>query len=139
MPSKKSNKSKEQIASDIVRVQKANREKSLVKLMFPLIEGMSSIYDAQTALQALSGFIRNELDLKNSEFVLQDLKIDLSKEKDSEVKTALVNLIDMLAIEKAKDLSDLLQRFGNILAQHSANKFMKNPMSDIALKDIIAE
>lgn len=142
MPSKakspRVNKSKEQIAAQIAQVQKVDREKMLVKLMFPIIENMKTIYDAQTVLQALSGFIKAKVDQKAAEFFVKDLQIDLSKEEDSEIKTAMEALLGLIEIEKGKDIAGLLERFGNILAQHSAREFMKQSMREITLDKIIA-
>lgn len=141
MPSKKprTNKTKDQIAAEIAHVQKVNRDKTLVKLMFPLIEGQKSVYDAQTVVNALSGFIKARLDEKAAELLIKDLNLDLSKEEDSLIKTAILNLIDMLAIEKAKDTASLLERLGNTFAQFGANEYLKQPMSVIKITDIIAE
>lgn len=139
MKTKRVNKTKDQIASEIKHFEKVNREKALVKLMFPIIANQSTIYNAQTVLSALSGFIKNEMDKRSSEFLVRDLKIDLSKEKDGEIKTAINTMIGLLEIEKAKESALLLERFANILAQHSASEFMKKPMSDISIDKIIAQ
>lgn len=132
------NKTKDQLIAEQKHLQKIEREKSLVKLMFPLIENNKTIYDAQTSLQALSGFIKVKVDEKANELMVKDLVFDLKNEPESEVKTSILSLIDMLQLEKAKDISSLLERFGNILAQHSANEFMKQPMSVVTVDKIIA-
>lgn len=132
------NKTKEQIVADVKHIEKVQREKALVKLMWPFIESQKTIYDAQTVLQALSGFIKVEMDKKSSELIVKELSIDLSKEKDSEIKTAVLKLLGLLEIEKAKDTASLLERFGNILAQYSAGEYLKNPMSMVSLDKIIA-
>jgi hypothetical protein len=135
---KKAPKTKNQILADMEHLARINREKSLVKLMFPMISTQDTIYNAQTVLSALSGFIKAAMDKKQSELLVGDLIIDLSKEEDSKIKTAILQLNDMLKIEKAKDTASLLERFGNILAQHSANEFMKKPMSEVTIDSIIA-
>ena len=141
MPIKKTprvNKTKEELAKQIAQVQKVEREKSLVKLMFPLLKDVKTIYDGQTALQALSGFIKAKLDQKTSEILVKDLELDFSKEEDTPIKKAVVALADMLEIEKAKDIAGLLERFGNILAVHGANEYMKQGMDKISIENIIA-
>lgn len=121
-------------------MDKVNKEKTLVKLMFPLIEDQDTVYDAQTALGALSGFVKAQLDQKISKILIQDLDIDLSKEKDSKIKSAIVLLIEQLGPENARDTAELLYRFSNILATHSASVYMKkNPMNMIKLTDIVAD
>ncbi len=136
---KRVNKTKEQLEAEMKHLQKINREKSLVKLMYPLIQNQKSIYDAQTVLQALSGFIKFEMDKKLLTYIVKDLPIDLSKEEASEIKTAMLALLGLLELENAKDTSELLKRFGDTLAQFSAKKFMEKPMSEITITDIIAE
>ena len=140
MPIKKPriNKTKEQLATEIKHLEKVNRDKMLVKMIFPLLSGQKNIYDAQTVLAALSGFIKSELDKKSAEFVVKDLKIDLSKEEDSEIKSAIISLMGLLEIEKAKDTAALLERFGNVLAQYSANEFMKGPISGVSVDSLVA-
>lgn len=135
---KRINKSKEQITADLEHKSKVEREKTLVKLIFPALGTQKTVYDAQTVLGALSGFIKVEIDKKSASLAVKDLPIDLSKEDDSEIKSAILTLIDMLALENAKDMSVLLERFGNILAQYSANEFMKQPINTIKIEDIIA-
>lgn len=133
------NKTKEEIAVQLKHIEKVNRDKQLVKLMFPLVENMKTVYDAQTVLIAVSGFIKAELANKTNELVVADLNIDLSKEKDSEIKTAISMLLEMLRIEKGQDVADLLKRFGDSLAQFSANEFMKGSMKQITIKNIVAD
>ena len=136
---KRVNKTKDELIAIQERQNKIEREKTLVKLMFPLVENMKTIYDAQTVLSALSGYIKLEVDKKAAQFVVSDFKFeDLDKEKDSEIKTAIFALKDLLAIEKANDIAGLLERFSKILAQHSANEFMKGPMKSITIDKIIA-
>lgn len=132
------NKSKTQLVEDIQKKQKTDRERTLVKLMFPLVEGQDSIYDAQTAVAALSGFIKADVDRRAAELLVQDLKIDLSKEKDSKIKTAVLELLGLLGPEKARDVANLLERFGNTLAQYSAHEYMKQSMKEISLDKILA-
>ncbi len=133
------NKTKEQLIAETKHLEKVNREKSLVKLMFPLIENQKTIYDAQTALQALSGFVKLELDKKMNDVKVGDLVFDLSKDPESEIKTSVLGLIDMLKFENAKDTANLLERFGNILAQHSSREYMKQPMNIINIDMIVAK
>lgn len=133
------NKPKEQLISEAKHVEKVNREKTLVKMMFPHVATQKTIYDAQTALSALSGFIKFGTDTVLGKLTVKDLKIDLSKEESSEVKTAILNIMGLIELENAKEMAGLLERFGNTLAQYSANQFMKKPMSDITIDDIVSK
>lgn len=132
------NKKKEELIAEIERKQRIDNDKDLVKKMFPLIANMKTIYDAQTALSALSGFIVYGIDKKMSGIKVHELSIDLSKEEASEVKTAVMNLQTLLINEDAKTASALLKRFGDTLAQYSAKEYMKSPMKKLKITDIIA-
>ena len=107
--------------------------------MFPLLANQKSIYDAQTVLAALSGYAKASLDKKLQEILLGDLDIDLSHEDSSEIKTSMLNLLDLLAAENAKDMLMLMDRFGDTLAQYSAHEFMKKPISEIKVDMIVAK
>lgn len=135
---KRVNKTKEQLTAQIEHKSKVEREKTLVKLIFPALATQKTVYDGQTVLGALSGFIKVEIDKKSASLLVKDLPIDLSKEEDSEIKSAISTLIGMLALENAKDMSVLLERFGNILAQYSANEYMKQPINTIKIENIVA-
>lgn len=132
------NKNKEELVADIERKQRIEQDKKLVTLMFPLVAGMKTIYDAQTALSALSGFITYGIEEKMLGIKLNEISIDLSKEKTSEVKTAVLHLQKLLINEDAKHIASLLKRFGDTLAQYSAKEYMKNPMKKLKVTDIVS-
>lgn len=134
---KKENKSKAQIAAEIKQAEKVKRDKILVKLMFPFLENMKTIYDAQTALGALSGYIKADLANITSDLKVKDLVVDLSKEEDTEITHAMKNILEQLQEENAEDMTDLLQRFADILPKIGANEFLKGPMSTLKITDIV--
>ena len=135
---KRINKKKEEIVDEIKRKEKVQHEIAMVKDMFPIVENMATIYDAQTVLSAVSGFIQGELAKKTVEFKVGDLTIDLSLEKDSDIKTNMTTLLGLIENEKAEDIADLLERFSNILTKVAADKFHKQPMSELKIEDIVA-
>lgn len=135
----RTNKSKEQLAAEMRHLEKVNRDKALVKLMFPIVSNQETIYNAQTVLAATAGYIKAEIDKKISEITVADLKIDVSKEKEGLIKSSLSDLLGLIAPEKAKDVSMLLERFANTLAQYSANEFMKKSMKEITIDKIISK
>ena len=138
---KRQNKSKEQLVSEMKHLQTIQREKDLVRVMFPHIADMSTIYNAQTALNALSGFIKFEMDKRMGEINVSELDLlpYIEKEKASDIKSAIYSLIGQLGPEKAKDVSGLLERFGTGLAQFSAQEFMKQPMKKIKVDQLVAK
>ena len=72
---KQIHKKKEELLAEAKHLQKIEREKTLVKMMFPHIENQKTIYDAQTVLQALSGFIKLGIEQKTAEIKIKDIKI----------------------------------------------------------------
>lgn len=136
----KKKQAKEELLAQVKQQQKVEHEKGLAKLIWPFIavEGLT-IYDAQTALAAASGFVAFEVQRKTDEFKVSDLTIDLSKEGDSAVKQAVVKILDLLKDEKADLSAKLLERFSKTLGMYSANQYMKNKMEVLKLEDIIAQ
>ena len=57
------NKSKEQILADMASKQKVEHIKEVVRKVFPLLK-VPTIYDGQTTLNALTGFIKADLEEK---------------------------------------------------------------------------
>ena len=135
---KRTNLSKEQIREQMAHNQKIERQKVLARNIFPLITEQESIYDAQTVVQALAGFIKQELHLKVSQIIVKDLPVDFSKETDSPIKASMLAVLELLKMEPADDVVALLERFGTGLSQFSASKYMKEPMSVISVDDFVA-
>lgn len=129
----------EQIAAQMEHQQRVEHEKSLAKLIWPLIESDAlTIYDAQTALTATAGFIAYEVQRKQAELKVGDLTIDMSKEEPSPVRTAVLSIVGLLQDEKADLSAKLLERFGKTLGMYSANQYMKNKMDTLKSEDIVA-
>lgn len=137
-PTKRVNKSKDEIAAEIKHKAVINTQKELVKKIFAIISKQDTVFDAQTVLTALSGFIKYELSQKESLFKIKDLLIDLKNQPDTKITKAMSTLKVELQEENAKDLAMILERFGNTLGQYSAAQFMKNKMSKIKIEDILA-
>lgn len=135
---KRVNKTKPEILEEMRRKDKVNREKALCKLIWPHIENQETIYDAQTVLNALSGYITFNLQKKQDEIKVSDINLDFSKEPESKLKVAIVELSRLLSLESAKDTASLLERFGKTLAQYAAAQYLKNPMKDLNMGEIIA-
>jgi hypothetical protein len=135
---KKVPKTKDEIASDIARSQKVEHMKDVVRYVYPIIEKVDSIYDAQTVVNALSGFIMAHVEAKSLELKLVDLPIDLSGEENNKIKEAIVKLIELMKDEPAKELSSILERLGKTLGDYGAAEFLKNPMSELPITKILA-
>jgi len=135
---KRVNKSKEEIATEMKHKAVVSQQKELVKKIFAAIANQDTVFDGQTVLQALSGFIKYELSQKEATLKINDLLIDLSKQPKGKITKAIAELKVELQNENAKDTAQLLERFGNTLGQYSAATFMKNKMSKIKIEDILA-
>ena len=135
---KKVPKSKEEIKSDIKRQEKIQHMKDIVRSIYPIIEKVDSIYDGQTVVNALSGFISAHVENKSAQFLLSDLPIDLKGENNTKIKIAIEDLILLLKDEPAKELAATLERLGKTFGDYGANEFLKNPMTELPITKILA-
>lgn len=131
-------KSKEELKVQMAHLQRVEKQKQLARLVFPVVASMKTIYDAQTVVNALAGFVKAELADKLSTYRVIDLDITLSKEKDGPIKAAILALRDVIETETAEDAAALLEKFGNSLGQYSSSQYMKNSMKSIKMDEFIA-
>lgn len=137
MSTKRVNKSKPEILNEMAQRAKVEKFKDMGKRLFPLLT-TDTIYDAQTALEAVSGYIKFELSIKEASFKLNDLPLDFSKETKSKV-TDVMNAIKVeLQEENAKDCAEFLELFGRTFSSLAVKKYLENPMSEVKVEDIIA-
>lgn len=136
---KRINKTKEQVETEIKIQQTNNHIKEICSSIFPHLEKLDTIYDAQTAVNALSGFIMAHIEERLCSIKLDEIKIDLSKEEDGKIKTAVLALAELLKDEKAKSLASILDRFGQTFSRLGAEKFLKQSMAEVKLEDIVAK
>lgn len=135
---KRVNKSKEQIAAEMQHQQHIEDQKRLARLIFPVIEDMETVYDAQTVLNAISGYIKLDMEKKREALKLHDIVIDLDHEEESEIKTRMLRLVDLLQTESAKDLADLTEVMARKLPEYLMSQHIKGPMSQIKGEEFIA-
>ena len=138
-------KSKVEILAQMQKTKEMKHQIELAKKIFPLVSDMKTIYDAQTVVQATAGFIKagfEEYKKKEDSITVENVQkyTDefIKDEKKSAIKTSIEKIFETLKDEPAEDVIMLLQTFGKSLSAYSANKFMKNPMSDIKMKDFIS-
>ncbi len=131
------NRSKEDIKAEIARTNKVKHERELALKIWEHIKGMKSIYDAQTALQAVSGFVTFEYARKTQNVLCGDLTVDLKREKDKEMKKIMEAILVIIKGENAKDTAGFLERYGKMLAMYSSMEYMKKPMSELNRDKII--
>jgi len=133
------NKTKEEIAEDMAKLAKTKKQIVLAKLLFPFMSEMKTIYDAQTALSATSGYIKAELEKRALLPTVKELGIDLKDEPESDIKQVMIKLLGQLEIENANDCVDLLESYTRILGQYGQNEFLKNPFSVLKVTDLIKD
>lgn len=132
------NLSKEQITEQIANEAKIAHIKEIVRIAFPAIEKLDSIYDAQTAVNALGGLIEAEIENVVKKIKLSDLTIDLAKENDSKIKTAILKLASLFPNESAQEISETMERLGSTLQAYVANNAMKGKMN-IKVDDLVSK
>lgn len=137
MATKRVNKTKDEIAKEMAHNAKVEKQKALARRMFPLLE-VETIYDGQTALNALSGYIKFEMAVRESKLKINDLLLDLKKEPDTQITKVMEALKAEFQDEPAKELSELMERMANTLQSFIARKYVNNPMSEIKMEDIVA-
>lgn len=135
---KRVNKNKAQILDEMAQRAKIDKFKDMGKRLFPLLS-TDTIYDAQTAIEAVSGYIKFELSVKEAGFKVNDLPLDFSKEPEGKV-TEVMNAIKVeLQGESAKDSAEFLELFGRTFSSYAVKKYLDNPMSEVNVDDIIAK
>jgi hypothetical protein len=138
MTPKRVNKTKVEIADEMIKNAKVLKEKELGKKIFACITNQKTIYDAQTVVQAVAGYISLDLMRKEKVLKVSDMVIDISKEKDETIVTAFNAILEAVKDESAKDISLFLEKFGGALSQYSSVEYMKRPMTDITIEQFIA-
>ena len=132
------NKTKEELVAEIKSRQKIEHIKDVVRKLFPYLD-VPTIYDAQTTLSAIVGFIKADLEEKRDAIKFGDIKIDLSKEKESPITLAIKAISDTFPDEPAQDFSEILDRLSRAFGEYGSMKFVKGPMADLKIDDILAE
>jgi hypothetical protein len=110
-------KNKEALREEMLKKEKIKKQKEVAQKVFMIIEGLKTVYDSQTVFNAVSGFIKEQLAKKEMELTVKDLTIDLSKEKVSPLKTAVVGILGLIADDNAHDTAILLETMANKLPQ----------------------
>ncbi len=135
---KRTNITKAQIENEMAQKQKVEHIKAVVRKVYPLLD-VDSIYDAQTVLNAIQGFIKVDLEERLDKIKLSDLNLEFEKEKDSKIKSAMQAIVKEMADEPADDFSQTIERLSRAFADFGSQKFLKNPMSELKIEDILAD
>ena len=131
--------SKKQLEEELARTQKIQKQRTLARLLFPSVEQLETIYDAQTAFQSASGLIKYATLQKEMSFKVSDLAIDTSKDKETPVTFAVRNILELVRDEQAMEAMELIEMMGSKLPGYLAQKHLMDPMSSISAKEYIAD
>lgn len=134
---KRLNKSKDQISEEMAYNAKLLRFKHMATRIFPLLT-TDTIYDAQTAMDAISGFVKYDLAEKESQFKVNDLPLDFSDQPEGKITETMTALKAELQTESAKEVAEFLEMFSRTISSYGAAQFVKKPMSDLKAEDFIA-
>lgn len=135
---KRTNKSKEDLQLELKKKAKLEANKILARKVFPFVENLKTVYDAETVLGAISGYLALGLLQSEQKLVVSDLKIEMPAEKDKEINDALVAIMGLIQNEPAKEAERLIAMMGENMKGFLAQQALKGPMSQIKLEDYIA-
>ena len=135
---KRVNKSKPEILDEMAKRTKIEKFKDLGRRLFPMLK-TDSIYDAQTALDAVAGYVKMELSIKEASFKINDLPLNFSQEPKGKI-TDVMNAIKVeVQDENAKDVAEFLELFSRTFSSYAMKMFLEKPMSDVTVDDIVAK
>ena len=130
---------KEELVKQAEAKSRIDHQKALARLVFPAVEQLKTVYDAQTVFNAVAGHIKYGLILKENSHKVSDLTIDMEKGKESDVKHAVRSILGLLEEENAKNAGDLLELMGAKLPEFLANRALKGDMSTVTAQEFIAD
>lgn len=133
------NMQKDDIVAEMIKKQKVQALKDLVRKMYPILEKLDTIYDAQTTVNALAGFIDLEVEKKLKLIKMSDIKIDLAGQEKSKITVAIGELIKLLKDESAEEASETMDRLASVFTQFGAHKFLQGPMSGMTVDELVAK
>lgn len=137
MTPKRINKTKEQVKAEMLVKQDVEQEHKLALMIFPYLKKMDTLYDAQTLLHGISGYVHHELEKKMNGVKVSELPVDLSQEKEGVFRDAFKDLLVLLQDEDADHTVKFMKRFGDMLGYFGSKEYLKNPMSMINEEDLI--
>lgn len=133
------NKTKDQLKAEMLLKQDISHEKQLATLIFPYLQKQATVYDAQTLLHGIAGYLHHELENKTNKVLVSELPVDLTQEKDGAFRDAFAELLVLLKEEKADKAIKFMKRYGDMLGYYGSKEYLKNPMSIIKEEDLIKE
>ena len=132
------NKTKQELVQEVKNKANIEHQRDVARRVFPVVESLETVYDAQTAFIAVSGLVKQGLILAEAKLKVADIEIDTKFEKETDVTKAIMAILDLVKDEPAQDVDTLLEKMGNSLPQFLGLRAVKGPMSQVAMDDFIA-
>lgn len=141
MTTKRINKTKEQIVADMKRKNSEESAKKIARDVFPFLTTNKTIYDSQTTVSAVSGYLKYELSKRINDIKVSNIREGvnelLKSEKKSIIKTAIVEILDSIDGQNVNDVTIVLDKISDGFGKYGAIQFLKKPMSELKMKDFI--
>lgn len=135
---KRINKEKDQIKAEMLLKQEIAVEEKISRLVFPILQRQNTIYEAQTILHGLAGYIHHAIENATNKLTVSDLSVDVSKEKE-EIGKAINEIYDIVKDQKADLMAKFLKRYGDMLGYYGAQQYLKQPASDLDEDELIVK
>lgn len=130
--------SKSEIEASIKTGLAVEKSKTLARKIFPAIANMDTVYDGQTVLNALAGYIENEIQKRSFALTVEDLGLNFDMEKESPIKDAVIELLASVNMERAIEAADMMKLMSSKLPGYLAGVHMKDKMETITIDQFIA-
>jgi len=94
------------------------------------------MYDMQTALLAVSGYIKEDIERKVQIFNVNDMLLNFKGEPDTKITKVMNAIKTELQMENAVEVMDTLETFGNFIPNIGVEAYLKKDAKDLTLKDL---
>ena len=132
---KRVNKSKNQILDEMARKAKVERQKQMVRRIFPLLK-VDTIYEMQTALSAVAGYLKEEIERKMGVFKVNDLPLDFKDEPKTKITESMVAIKSELQMDSAVEVMEAIELFANYLPSIGAERFLSKKSEELKVEDL---
>lgn len=135
---RRSNASKQELELIQAQQGRITRQKAIAKIIFPALQELDTVYDAQTVVQAVSGFIKYAIETRLQALKVSDLTLDSGKGGNVKVRESIQKVLDLVANSSAEEVEGILSIMGQKFPEYFATKGLKEPMSSIPENEFIA-
>lgn len=141
MTKRRNPKTKEQIASDIKRVQEILRQKQLANDTFiPILQKHDvTIYQAGQTLDILRNVIMGKMNAHWDDKIIKDLGLaeELTKDKEAKDRNIYADLITSFEDKTITDIMKILDTFGKVIEMYGHRHVMLAKFKDLPVDEIL--